>query len=50
MLKAEKETLITIILLLTVTDESLNAWYCKFTIIRENFIFTDIREFDHSRI
>ena len=24
--------------------------YCKFTFIRENFIFANIREFDHSRI
>ena len=24
--------------------------YCKFNIIRENFIFADIREFDCSRI
>ena len=24
--------------------------YCKFTIIRENFIFANICDFDHSRI
>ena len=32
------------------SDNWMIKMYCKFTIIRKNFIFANIREFDRSRI